>query len=858
MAWHIEMFRTTVRTVATVLLWTAISFGAPHNGIQQPLGTEIIDNTTYFDENTLLMFVGNTGSFAYDKTALLGRNGGLYFPRLTNKTLMYAAGLWLGAKVNGEVRVSVAEYSAEYAPGPILNGTFQPDRAAFRVYKINRGDTRASNPDYDQWPFDQGAPAVKDHAGSDSLDAGGMRIPLMLGGQALWTVFNDADPAKHVNNAGSTQPLGVEVQLYAYANKTPCEDGQTIYLRYTIINKGGNTLDSTYISLWADPDLGDAFNDLVGCDTGLSLGYCYNSGPDAVYGDKPPTVGFTVLQGPIVPSVSGSAWDSRKRIWIPRHRNLPMTAFNAYINGTDPSNATQTYNYMRGRLPDGTTMINPFTGQPTTYMVSGDPVTGTGWYDSNPADQRIMVNAGPFAMAPGDTQEVVAALDVGAGHSEIVWADTIHAAHTAGRSNGSAFGLIMQSGATTGHDYRIRFRIGDNSVQYPWSLRDVTTGVDVITDLANQSGDDNYPIVDGLMVKVCDAHPGVKEFKLQSGNERFTWSGGSGDLQFEAYGGSVGWMSPAYLFGGQPQQGIPVTDLKNVLIKLATTTPSGNFDGADPNVSYAYRYGRRFCDPPAMLSFAPFIINSASCGYAYQDFKKSVPLSAWDMESDPPRRLAVGFLENNVAGGTVDGTWWPPIYSLASNVAATGPREWLWIFGTDYSETPNPAFQVDANTSPLPVMYFLTFARRNGAGFETGDDFIITRSINNTDADEFTFTSPPPSGDHPLPWGVCAPVNSTSSISELKRIAAYVRSDFMQGSCACASHGDPKMDGVFDVLDVVAIIERVLGGDVCAQEALCPVERCDFNADGHTDLVDIIAGIVYAFSGGPAPRNPCL
>ncbi len=818
----------------------------------------VVDNTAYLDANTLLMFVNNTGSIAHDKTSLLGKFDGLHFPGPTAKTMMYAAGIWLGAKVDGAPRVAVAEYSNEFVPGPMANGTFQADRAEFRVYRINRGDSRASNPDYDQWPFDQGAPAVKDLLGNDSIGADGFRIPFLLGDQAVWTVFNDADPAVHTNNSGSTAPLGVEIQLYAFAGKEPCELGQTIYLWYTVINKGGNSLDSTYLALWGDPDLGDATDDLVGCDTTLSLGYCYNPGPDQVYGDKPPTVGFSVLQGPIVPSETGSAWNKRRGMWIPRHRNLPMTSFNLYINGTDPLFAVQTYNYMKGLSLDGAPLINPVTGLPTNYQVSGDPVMGTGWVDTHPADRRMMLNMGPFSMAPGDTQEVIAALAVGAGHAEIVRADTIYAEHTLGRSSGSAFGLIMQSGATTGHDYRIGFRISNDGLRYLWSLRDLTTGLDVLSDFANQSGDDSYPIIDGLMVKVIDANPGVRDFALLCGHERFTWLGGSGDLQFEAYGGSVGWMSPAYMLGRQPEQGVPAARLKDVVIKLATTTPSGNFDGSDPNVSYAYRYGRRFCEPPAMFSFAPFIINSASCGYVYQDFTKSAPISAWDMEANPPRRLAVGYLENNVTDGMVDGRWWPPIYSVASNVAASGPREWLWIFDADYSETPNPAFQADAMTSPLPIMYFLTFARKDDSGFLSGDEFLITRSINNTDADQFTFTSPLPSSDHPPPWGICAPVDSASSVAELKRIASYVRADFMHGSCACDGYGDPKPDGLFDVMDVIAIIDRALGGVPCVQESVCPVERCDFNADGATDMPDVVAAINYAFKNGAAPRNPCL
>ncbi len=43
----------------------------------------------------------------------------------------------------------------------------------------------------------------------------------MRGDQTLWTVFNDADPSQHINNAGETDPLGVEVRLMAWAMDEP-------------------------------------------------------------------------------------------------------------------------------------------------------------------------------------------------------------------------------------------------------------------------------------------------------------------------------------------------------------------------------------------------------------------------------------------------------------------------------------------------------------------------------------------------------------------------------------------------------------------------------------------------------------
>lgn len=63
---------------------------------------------------------------------------------------------------------------------------------------------------------------------------------------------------------------------------------------------------------------------------------------------------------------------------------------------------------MKGLTYDGNPYIDP---------ISGDPESGTGWYEGsgwpggyNPGDRYYAVSSGPFTLAPGDTQEVVIAL----------------------------------------------------------------------------------------------------------------------------------------------------------------------------------------------------------------------------------------------------------------------------------------------------------------------------------------------------------------------------------------------------------------------------------------------------------------
>ncbi len=84
-----------------VLAWAATSLGGVRTGNRaQPAGAESTDLQTWIDVNNLLMFVTNTGSFAYDQGGVLGKSDGLYFPRGTDKTVIFAGGFWMGAMVD--------------------------------------------------------------------------------------------------------------------------------------------------------------------------------------------------------------------------------------------------------------------------------------------------------------------------------------------------------------------------------------------------------------------------------------------------------------------------------------------------------------------------------------------------------------------------------------------------------------------------------------------------------------------------------------------------------------------------------------------------------------------------------------
>lgn len=387
---------TLAALVISLFACAALSAASPAGTARQPQDPtdplSIIDNSSYIDANNIKMMVTNHGSWAYDITH---QGPGLWYPKGTDKTSVYASGLWIGAKIYDEIHITAGSFIQEYTPGPVIGDCEWPDISApeHKVYKIYEGmDTTLY--DYQNWPRHLGAP----------VDEGGR--PLLKGDQTLWCVYNDADPDVHVADEGSANndPMGLEVQQTAFALDRPGALGNTIFMEFKIINRCDYIMESTYVSIWCDPDIGGGGDDYAGCHPIRNLGYAYNAdNDDNVYGVNPPCVGYDWLKPTV--DVNG-----QKRY---------MTAFSMYINSTDPRSSLESYNYMRGLDLYGHSVIDPTTGEVTKYMLSGDPVTGTGWLDSDPADRRFMMTSGPFTMAPGDSQEIALAIVVGQGSDRI-------------------------------------------------------------------------------------------------------------------------------------------------------------------------------------------------------------------------------------------------------------------------------------------------------------------------------------------------------------------------------------------------------------------------------------------------------
>ncbi len=987
----------------SVLLITAEHFAegekSEKNSLRKIQGSP---SRAYMNINNVSTLIQNDGNSDIDPSG----NSGAFFPKGSGKAAVFESGFLWGARIEGDpqVRVGGSAYRQGLQPGKILpDGTPEdPELDKNRIYRV-RPDIYPGGPavDLSGEAIDEGSSAdairaqyeldwvewpAADGAEYDDVDGDGtynsdVDIPGVAGAdQTIWFVANDLDPTITTFLYGA-QPLGIEMQATFWAYAQTGALGNTFFRKYKLINKSQTDFLDMYLSMWSDVDLGNASDDFAGCDTTLSLGYCYNAqANDATYNPlPPPAVGFDFFQGPLLDGIAGedrnkNGVDDATDFGIfggenvgPGKINLPMTAFYYFARGDatvvdptqgDPQGSTQFYNFFQGKVGlTGDRFVDPNTNLPSSYVLTGDPQTRTGWIDGQQlpgGDRRIGSASGPFTMAVGDTQEVVVA-EIFAGAIEGVdrisaigllkfydqqaqlaydnffnlpvppkapevtvvetdngvvlnWSDNservtetestddkgfvfqgynvyqlpstsadvssgvriatfdvddgigkikddifdtktgevvnvpvqfgndtrikrylkvttdalkggtplingvryyfavtsysynpnnvvpnnlenplqvitvvpnsanpgvrnsyehgeiVDVSHSGG-SDGSVTPIVLDPAKLTGDTYEVTFDVTDGETT--WNLSNTTKSVEVLTGQTNQSGDDEYKNVDGMLVKVLGPPPGVKQsdmfvtddaslwgWDIPQGTRRFTWGNADG-FEWEGFRGAIGYGSPHGVFGPGPEP-IAAAELKNVLLILARVPDTTSFenpsiDPNDPNVSYGYRFGRGFGDPPARPEFAPYILSSATDGYTFQDFTKSVPLSAWDIEDpDNPRRLALGYLENNAEFALLDGRWWPGDNNGYNNTAGDGPREWLFIFDEDYSETPNASY-TDVINDPVPVMYWLTVNRRGKVPFsydletgvgESGDDHfsILANKINIPD-DVFSFVA---------------------------------------------------------------------------------------------------------------------
>ena len=426
-------YNIRILLLAALVCW----LGTPSASAQNVGSCEPAIGEAYLDINNVRARIMNNGNLFWR-----GNPNVYEVPKGGGVSTNFASGIWMGGQVNGQLRLAGSTYGPyEFWAGPLDDAGVPPSDCSVydRVFKISKEDVIAyegsglATPDLLDWPTGLGAPTLD--ANGDPIDltdqplagrsdrkinlAAGER-PAILGDQMLWWIMNDRG---NQHTRTQTPAMGVEVHGSAFAFNTAGAIGSTTFYKYRILYKGNVPLENTYMGIFDDPDLGAAFDDYVGSDTTLGLGYVYNADndDDGNYGEAPPAMGYDFFQGPLV-NDNGRDDDGDGSIDEEDER-LKMTSFTFYNNDGgvtgDPGNGADMYNYMSGRWKDGQRITlggngRDFSNIPTSFMFPGEP--GEFWSELNsdgnnraiePADRRFVMATGPFTIKPNDEQTLV-------------------------------------------------------------------------------------------------------------------------------------------------------------------------------------------------------------------------------------------------------------------------------------------------------------------------------------------------------------------------------------------------------------------------------------------------------------------
>jgi hypothetical protein len=331
--------------------------------------------------------------------------GSLEFPLRTQaeiasgvkaRYVVFAGGIWTSSKDNGETRFSGIRYrtpntTAHFLPGPIKlkDGSVNPQSCVEfdRMWIVKAKDIKDHiadwannsaplskiNPSILNWPAkgnkiftvvpieDELAPFV-DVNRNGIYDPEYGDYPKIKGDEAHFAVINDVSSGRY--GTGSDRAVGLEIQMMTYVYRSPIFNGlgTSIFHENKIIKKTTGNAEEFIFSLFIDPDIGDFFDDYVGCDTSSNTGFAYNA------------QSFQSTNSPIVAT---------------RFLNQKMNAFSCFINAagsplSDPSTIAEHRHVMEGRARNGasfTVVGNAITpGNPVTrYCYFGNPSNPAEW-----------------------------------------------------------------------------------------------------------------------------------------------------------------------------------------------------------------------------------------------------------------------------------------------------------------------------------------------------------------------------------------------------------------------------------------------------------------------------------------------
>ncbi len=394
-----------------------------------------------------------------------------FAPDSTVASLLFTQVLWKGGMdIQNKLHVSSQTYrqgEISYSPGPVSNDPNATTKYN-KVWRVQlstltdfvNGNLSTIPPEIADWPAhgDVSMGEAADLAPFVDVDNDGNYDPTkgdypdIKGDEALFFIFNDT-----ANRQQAGPAMGVEIHGMAYAYNTGGFEDSVFFTDYKIFNRSGLAYTDVYLSLFADFDIGNSLNDLVGTDIPSNAVFSYDASPatsaTTPFGFSQASAGIALLEGPPADYFDGEdndrdgcvdgvrnssgmciAEDPSQGIrekWAMSSSNYfesPATTLNPLFIG--PQVPLEAYQLQQGLCKNGSfyeskmgTSVrdagNPFlscgaVGTPLSFVYPGAsidisgavlPSTPLNWFENPQAsgDHRSMINARPFTLNIGQS-----------------------------------------------------------------------------------------------------------------------------------------------------------------------------------------------------------------------------------------------------------------------------------------------------------------------------------------------------------------------------------------------------------------------------------------------------------------------
>jgi hypothetical protein len=455
----------------------------------RPDGIHVLDGSYVIDAGQLLVNITNHGLIGSQYSAFRPYSNApsAQWPGGTGDEYLYAAGLWIGGKVGGQIAVSTGQPERELRPGNDLEDTIYEARER-QVKRPEMADRATGNRFPDYYPDDDDDGKVDEDFLNGYDDDGDGRIDEdfgQIGDQMLvCTMRDDTRLAQEIYAAH--RPLGVSVvQRVSGWYDEDYED--IVALDFEIKNENFNAIEDVYLGFYVDCDIqnrGEAAtqpDDLTGFFDGVvrdefytfhrvQVGWMKDAHPDAplpgVLGviTLDHTTDFSQLTAPHITGVR-----SYQRF------TLGATTY----QGGEPLNDEDRYLLMSSNRNDPDARVD------------------------KPDDYRFMVSCGPFPyVKPGKTLNYRLAMVIGDG-MDVMLRTALRASQL---QRGRWFNLDGDYGTGSG-GWETKVCLGDLPMSAggvdplfslrPYFMDEYCTGSDPVFPIPLLTKDDFWPDEDG-------------------------------------------------------------------------------------------------------------------------------------------------------------------------------------------------------------------------------------------------------------------------------------------------------------------------------------------------------------------------